>query len=91
MDTTMIHLKTRKVLKVRAERLANKLGITLTSLLNLSLSQLVDSSELVIELEPKLNSKTTALLLKLKKEADAGKNLSPTFTDPKQALKWLNS
>ena len=87
----MIHLKTKKALKDRAEKLADKLGLTLTSLINLSLSQVVESGELVIQLEPKPNSRTTELLLRLKKEADDGKNLSPTFTDPKKALKWLNS
>ena len=91
MNTTMIHLKTKKELKQRAEKLAGKLGLTLTSLVNLSLNQLVESSELVIDLEPKLNSKVVAQLLRLKQEADAGKNLSPTFTNPKDALRWLHS
>ena len=75
----------------RAEKLADKLGITLTALLNLSLSQLVESSQLIVDLQPNLNSKTTELLLKLKKEAETGKNLSQTFTDPRKALKWLHS
>ena len=90
MNTT-IHLKTRKELKTRAEELAGKLGLTLTSLINLSLSQLVAFNELVVELQPQPNSKTTERLLKLKKEADAGKNMSSTFTDPVKALKWLHS
>lgn len=87
----MIHLKTKKDLKERAEKLADRLGLTLTSLINLSLSQVVESGELVIQLEPKLNSKTSQHLLKLRKEADEGKNLSPTFDNPKKALKWLHS
>ncbi len=91
MDTTMIHVKTKKDLKNKAEKLADKLGLTLTSLINLNLNQLVKSSELVIELQPKLNSKTAKLLLKLKKEAETNKNVSPTFTNPKRALKWLHS
>lgn len=91
MESVMIHLKTKKVLKRRAEELADKLGITLTSLLNLSLSQMVEASELVIDLQPRLNSKTTTLLLKLKKEAMAGRALSPSFTDPQKALRWLQS
>ena len=91
METAIIHLKTKKQLKQRAEKLAGNLGLTLTSLLNLSLSQLVESSELVIELQPKLNSKTTRLLLQLKKGAETGRNLSPTFTDPEEALKWLHA
>jgi len=91
METAMVHLKTKKDLKQRAEKLADRLGITLTSLLNLSLSQLVESSELVIQLQPKINKTSVDLLCRLKKEADAGKNLSPTFTDPKKALRWLRS
>ena len=87
----MIHLKTKKDLKRRAEKLADRLGITLTGLLNLSLSQLVESSELVIDLQPKPNRKTTELLLKLKEEGETGKNRSPKFTDPKKALAWLHS
>ena len=91
MDTTMIHLKTKKDVKYRAAKLADRLGLTLTSLINLSLNQLIESSELIINLQPKLNNKTTELLVKFKKEAECGKNLSPTFTDPKKALRWLQS
>ncbi len=91
METTMIHLKTKKDLKKRAEQLADRLGISLTGLVNLSLSQLVESSELVINLQPKVSAKNTQLLLRLKKQSDNRNNLSPTFTDPKKALKWLRS
>jgi antitoxin component of RelBE/YafQ-DinJ toxin-antitoxin module len=87
----MIHLKTNKELKQKAEKLADKLGLTLTGLLNLSIGQLVNSSELVVDLEPKLSPRIIERLLHLKQEADAGKNLSPTFTDPKKALRWLHS
>ena len=91
MNTTTIHLKTKRELKHKVEKLADTLGLTLTSLINLSLSQLVHSSELVIDLRPQPNTKTLRQLLKRKKEAGAGKNLSPTFTDPKEALKWLHT
>jgi len=91
MSTTMIHLKTKKDVKVRVEKLADRLGLTLTGLINLSLNQLVESSELVINLQPQPNNKTTKLLMKLKKEAEAGKNLSPAFADHKKALRWLHS
>ena len=91
MNTAVIHLKTKKDLKRRAERLADGLGLTLTGLLNLNLSQLVESSELVVSLQPKPNQKTAKRLLRLKQEADAGKNLSPTFTHATDALAWLRS
>ena len=91
MNTTVIHLKTNKDLKRRAERLAGDLGLTLTGLINLNLSQLVTSSEIVVTLEPRPNRKTVERLLRLKREAEAGKNVSPTFAAPKDALKWLHS
>jgi addiction module RelB/DinJ family antitoxin len=75
MDTT-IHLKTKKVLKERAEKLANSLGLTLTGLINLNLSQLVEASELVINLHPRPNEKTIKELNRLRKESELNKNLS---------------
>ncbi len=91
MHTAVIHLKTKKDLKRRAERLAEGLGLTLTGLINLNLSQLVQSSELTVALQPKPNQKTAERLLRLKREADADKNLSPTFTNTEDALAWLRS
>ncbi len=91
MNTAVIHLKTKKDLKRKVERLAEDLGLTLTGLINLNLSQLVESSELVIALRPKPNQKTTKRLLRLKQEADAGTNLSPTFTTAEDAVAWLRS
>ena len=90
MDT-VVHIKTKKALKQRAEKLADSLGLTLTGLINLSLHQLVNSNELVINLREQPNNKTVKLLLKLKAEADKGHNLSPVFTDPHKALAWLHS
>ena len=91
MNTTMIHLKTKKELKEHAKKLADRLGLTLTGLINLHLAQLVEASQITIQLEPQPNAKTTKELLKLKRDVEAGKNLSPAFTDPNEAIKWLRS
>lgn len=86
-----IHLKTTPALKQRAEKLADSLGLSLSALINLSLQQVVQASELTISLHPQPNAKATELLLKLRAEAEASKNTSPVFSDLKTALKWLHT
>lgn len=80
MDTT-ITIKTNKSLRQEAKKLAEKLGITLTAIINASLRQFVQERKFTVSEYEMPTKKKMAFLEKISKEMDEGKNISGVFTD----------
>ncbi len=78
--------------KVKAKAMANakKQGVTLSYFLNQALSE-VASGERKVEVVEQVNARTLRGIKRALADAKAGKNTSPTFTNPHDALKWLHS
>ncbi len=89
--TSQVILKTDTKLKQKAIKKARDKGIPLTYFLNMAMEAFANgwlSPELVER--PQLNDKTKKILSQIDRDIKNGKNLSPTFKNAKEALRWLN-
>ena len=89
MDTTML-IKTNKVLKQRAQKLAKKMGLPLGTLVNNYLRNFIVDRQAVFN-APMPNKKTIRAIEEARRDIKAGKNLSGPFSASKfiQHLKSL--
>ncbi len=89
MDTAVINIRVEPNLKAEAMRLADELGLSLSSLIHACLKKVVAEKTVTLSAyEP------TPYLEKMIKESMAdikAGRVSPGFTDVKTAVKWLNS
>lgn len=92
MNTAVINIKINPNTKEKAQQVAQELGFSLSSLVNAYLKQLVKTKTVyfsaAVEEEP-----TQYLLnaLKESKENLETENVSPTFSNAKDAIAWLNN
>jgi antitoxin component of RelBE/YafQ-DinJ toxin-antitoxin module len=90
MNNVSISIKTEPELKIKAQKIADNIGVSIADLINGYLKQLVKSqSGLITQTEyptPYL-LETIKLAKKERKEGKA----SPIFDNPEDAIKWLNS
>ena len=79
-------------MKIKAKAMANakKQGVTLSYFLNQALFEIASGARKA-EVVEQVNDKTLRQLKKDYREIKAGKGLSPTFTNAKDALAWLYS
>lgn len=89
MNTTML-IKTDKVLKTKAQKLAKEMGLPLGTLVNNYLKTFVIERQATFT-APKLNKKTLKSLEKAYKDIKAGKNLVGPFSSVKDMIKSLES
>ncbi|HNY36155.1 MAG TPA: type II toxin-antitoxin system RelB/DinJ family antitoxin [Candidatus Pacearchaeota archaeon] len=86
--TTIVNFKTDKKVKGEAQKIANRMGLNLSDVLNVYLRKFIIEKEIHISLE----EPSDWLINELKeadKEAKEG-NISPSFNNAKDAIKWLN-
>ena len=88
-ETTRIIFNVDKKLKERAQRVAEREGVTLTSYLSLALSDFASNKKRV-GITDTLNEKTQKEIIQARKDFKMGKNISPAFTNAKDAVAWLN-
>jgi len=90
-NLTVLNVKIDKDLKRQTQEVAKSLGLPVSTLVTSSLRDIVLRRSITITDEPQLRPEVEAKLIQLSKEAKKGKNLSPSFTNSKDALKWLHS
>lgn len=88
MDTTML-IKTNKVLKQKAQKLAKEMGLPLGTLVNNYLRNFIIDRQAVFN-APIPNKKTQAAILASRKELKSGKTAGP-FNSVDEMMKSLNS
>jgi addiction module RelB/DinJ family antitoxin len=89
MNTAVIITKTEPQVKVRAQKVAKDLGLSLSSLINAWLRQLIKTKTIVFSAADE--EPTQYLLDALRKSEEdikAGK-ISPSFDNAKDAIAWL--
>jgi len=90
--TTQVVFKIDKKLKEQAMKKAQKEGIAFSSVLQHATKAFVDGKiSLELVTQPQLNAKTKRMLTRELKEIKAGKNISPAFTNAKDAIDYLNN
>ena len=88
---TTILIKTDKKVKEAAGKVAQEIGIPLSTLINAYLKQLVRNREVHISAAPKMSPYLEKIIAEAEEDFRAGKNISPEFDNAEDAIKWLNS
>ena len=78
---TVIHIKADKEVKETAQRVANELGVSLSTVMNAYLRQFIRSRELHLSAIPTMTSELERLLVDVETDIRTGKHLSPAFSD----------
>ena len=90
MKTTII-LKADKEVKENAQRIAQELGLPLSTIINAYLKQFIRTKEAHFFIEGELKASVKKRLARLHKDVKEGKNLSPVFHNAEKAIRWLRS
>lgn len=88
MNTT-ITIKTNNVLRDQAKKMADELGLNLTSVINAYLKQFVRERKFSVSVSPIPNKEKLALWAQISNDADNGKGITGMFTDISELKKHL--
>jgi len=88
---TVLNFKTDKRLKQEAKKVAQGLGLPLGTIMNHYLKELVREKKVLFTSHPTPSKAVVEELRVMSKDAKAKKNLSPTFTNAKDAAAWLEA
>jgi DNA-damage-inducible protein J len=90
MNTAVINIKTEPSIKKQAQQITEDLGLTLSSVINAFLRDLIRNKTINFSLN---ENPSPYLIRQLKKSKEDNKKdrTSPTFSNHKDAIKWLNS
>ncbi len=86
---TMLNVKINSDLKREAQKLARDFGISVSSMVNNALRNIVQEKRVEFTKPLVPNAKTAKILDKAIADIKAGKNLSPEFTNMDDAVAWL--
>ena len=91
MNTTVINIKTDKILKKDAQRLAKNFGLPLSAVVNTYLREFVREKRIVFS-EPLMpNAKTSKIIDRALADIKANKNLAGPFESAGEMDKFLDS
>jgi len=88
---TVIHIKSDKEVKENAQKLARKLGLNLTDVINASLRNFIRTREVVFSDTPQMTPELEKLLDKVEEDIKHNRNLSPQFKSVDEAIDWLKA
>ena len=88
---TVIHVKANKEVKENAQKLAAKLGLSLSAVINASLRNFIRTRELVFSDVPVMKPELEKLLDKVENDIKHNRNLSPRFKKAEEFIKSLKS
>lgn len=87
---TQVNLKIDSNVKKNAQRRAKELGLSLSAVVNATLSQFARTGELELSTAPRITPFLEDLVKEARAEYEAGKTSGP-FTNAKDLMKHLNS
>lgn len=89
MNTAVINIKTEPETKAEAQRVAKELGVSVSSLINSFLKELIRTKQITLRADEKLNKQTLKAIKKAREERK--KSLaSPVFDNAEDAISWLH-
>lgn len=89
-NTVAINIRTDIKIKSKAQDIAEKLGLSLSAVINAYLKQFVRTKSVSFSLEERPSEFLKKTLAQSKKDIKNG-FVSPAFTDANEALKWLKN
>ena len=88
---TIINIKTDQEIKRNAQKIAEKLGLSLSAVINAYLRQFVRNKEVYFSIAPQMSPELEDLLGKIEFDIYRNKNISPAFSSDKKLKKYLAS
>lgn len=89
MNTAVINVKTDPIVKKKAQRVAHDFGFSLSALINGYLRQLIKTKTVIFSASERPTEYLLEALKESEKDIREGR-VSPTFTNARDAIKWLN-
>lgn len=89
MNTVVINIKTDLEVKREAQRIAKKLGVSLSALINGYLRQIIRTKRVEFSLDETPNKYLTEAIKNARKQRKKGE-ASPIFDNAQDAIKWLH-
>ena len=87
---SILNVKTDKEVKERAKKLAQELGISLTTVINAGLKQFIRSRSLYVSSIPRINTELQMFLGEVEKDIKNRKNMSRQFSSAQDAVEYLD-
>jgi antitoxin component of RelBE/YafQ-DinJ toxin-antitoxin module len=87
---TVLNIKTDKEVKIRAQELAQDLGVPLSTVVNAYLKEFIRDREVRLSLEPTPRPLVAKLLKQALRDRKAGKNVSGRLTSDAAVLDFLH-
>ena len=88
---TIIHLKTDKDVKLKAQKIAGELGVPLSTVINSQLKQFIRNRYIYLSVAPHMTSDLENLIGRVEEDIRSRKNLSPIFSSTDKAIKHLQA
>lgn len=90
MNTAVIITKTEPEVKIKAQKVAKELGLSLSSLINAWLRQLIKTRTVTFSASSEEPSEYLKAVIKRAEENYKKRKTSPAFNDVEEAIKWLD-
>ena len=90
MKTAIINIKTDVHVKKQAQKLAEELGFSLSSIVTASLKQFIRTREVQFSAAHKMTPYLEGVLKEVEKDIKHKRNMSPAFTNVKDMDEYLN-
>lgn len=87
---TVLNIKIDKKTKEEAQRLAKSLGLNLSQIANASYKQFIRNREFTFTDNYTMTPYLEKVIAEAQMDYDAGRNISPVFSNAEDAIKWLN-
>ena len=88
---TMINIKADRAVKEEAQRLAKKLGLSLSDVMNASLRNFIRTREVRVSDVPHMTPELERLIGAAERDLKAGRNISPLLKTPEDVERYLHS
>lgn len=90
MNTAVLTIRTEPTVKKRAQKVADILGFSLSSLVNRFLRDLIKTKTIRFSESYEPTPYLKRIIRQAEKDSKKGKNLSPMFDNAKDAIAWLH-
>lgn len=88
---TVLNVKTDPEIKEGAQKIAKEMGIPLSVVVNAYLREFIRERKFTASLDPVLKKSVWVEMERAMRDFNQKKNISPTFSDVNDSLKWLQS
>ena len=88
---TTLHIKVDKDIKYKSAKLAGKLGLNLSTIVNASLRNFIKTETFSVSNGEQMTPYMESWLAEIEKDKKTGKNLSPVFSSAEEMDKYLDA